>query len=54
MTMKDSPCMREEYEKLKLELHDKYKPNRDLYTDGKKEFVTEIVNLAKEKYKGRY
>ncbi len=43
-----------EYEKLKLELYDKYKPNRNLYTDGKKEFVTEIVNLAKEKYKGRY
>ncbi len=43
-----------EYEKLKLELYDKYKPNRDLYTDGKKEFVTKIVKLAKEKYKGRY
>ncbi len=43
-----------EYEKLKLELYDKYKPNRDLYTDGKKEFVTKIVNLAKEKYKDRY
>ncbi len=43
-----------EYEKLKLELYDKYKPNRDLYTDGKKEFVTQIVNIAKEKYKGRY
>ncbi len=43
-----------EYEKLKLELYDKYKPNRDLYTDGKKEFVTETVNTAKETYKGRY
>ncbi len=43
-----------EYEKLKLELFDKCKPNRDLYTDGKKIFVNEIVNLAKEKYKGRY
>lgn len=43
-----------EYEKLKLELYDKYKPNRDLYTDGKKEFVAEIVSIAKEKYKGRY
>ncbi len=43
-----------EYEKLKLELYDKYKSNRDLYTKGKKEFVTEIVNIAKEKYKGRY
>ncbi len=43
-----------EYEKLKLELYYKYKSNRDLYTEGKKEFVTEIVSLAKEKYKGRY
>ncbi len=43
-----------QYEKLKLELYDKYKPNRDLYTAGKKEFVTEIVKLAKEKYKNRY
>lgn len=43
-----------EYEKLKLELYEKYKPNRDLYTEGKKEFVAETVNIAKEKYKGRY
>lgn len=43
-----------EYEKLKLELFNKYKPNRDLYTDGKKEFVYEIVHSAKEKYKGKY
>lgn len=43
-----------EYEKLKLELFNKYKPNRDLYTDSKKEFVNEIVNLAKEKYKDNY
>lgn len=43
-----------EYEKLKLELYDKYKPNRDLYTEGKKNFVNKIINLAKEKYKDRY
>ncbi len=43
-----------EYEKLKLALFDKYKPNRDLYTDGKKKFVNEIVHLAREKYKDRY
>ncbi len=43
-----------EYEKLKLQLFNKYKPNRDLYTDGKKAFVNEIVNLAREKYKDRY
>lgn len=43
-----------EYEKLKLELYNKFKHNRDLYTDGKKEFVNEIVDLAREKYKDRY
>lgn len=43
-----------EYEKLKLELYNKYKPNRNLYTDGKTEFVKEIINLAREKYKDRY
>lgn len=43
-----------EYEKLKLDLYEKYKPNRDLYTDGKSQFVTEIVSIAKEKYKDRY
>lgn len=40
------------YERLKL--FNKYKLNRDLYTDGKKKFVNEIVKLAKEKYKDRY
>lgn len=43
-----------DYEKLKLELYGKYKLNRDLYTEGKKDFVAEIVNLAKEKYKDKY
>jgi len=28
-----------EYEKLKLGLYDKYKPNRDLYTEGKKNLL---------------
>lgn len=43
-----------EYEKLKFELYNKYKLNRDLYTEGKKDFVNEVVNLAKVKYKDRY
>lgn len=43
-----------EYENLKLQLFHKYQPNRDLYTAGKKEFVHEVVTLAKEKYKDRY
>lgn len=44
----------QEYEKLKLKLYEKYQPNRDLYTNGKTEFVNEVVKLAKEKYKDRY
>ena len=43
-----------EYEKLKLELYNKYKPNRDLYTKGKTQFVKKIVSFAKEKYKDKY
>lgn len=52
--LNDDLAKAKEYEQLKLSLYEKYKPNRDLYTDSKKEFVTEIVNLAKEKYRNRY
>lgn len=43
-----------EYEKLKSELYNKYKPNRDLYTAGKSDFVKAITETAKKKYKNRY
>lgn len=43
-----------EYEKLKLKLFDECKTNRDLYTDGKKDFVEKISALARAKYKDRY
>lgn len=43
-----------EYEKLKLDLYEKYNPNRDLYTKGKNDFVVKIVQMAKQKYKNRY
>lgn len=43
-----------EYETLKEELYNQYKPNRDLYTAGKSDFVTEITESAKVKYKNRY
>lgn len=52
--LNDNSQKAKEYEKLKSELWKKYKPNRDLYTEGKEKFVTETVNAAKEKYKGRY
>jgi len=43
-----------EYDQLKQTLYQQYAPNRDLYTEEKKEFVTHIVQLAKEKYINRY
>lgn len=43
-----------EYEKLKLDLYEKYRPNRDLYTKGKTDFVVRIVQVAKQKYPNRY
>ena len=43
-----------EYEKLKLELYEKYKPNRDLYTEGKKEFVKKMTESARIEYRNRY
>ncbi len=50
----EHPKKAQDYEKLKLDLYNLYKPNRDLYTEGKKEFVSEIVNLSKKKYKNKY
>ena len=43
-----------EYEELKEKLYNKYKPNRDLYTSGKSDFVKRITKSAKMKYKNRY
>lgn len=43
-----------EYEKLKEELYNKYKPNRDLYTAGKSDFVRAITESAKVKFQNRY
>lgn len=43
-----------EYEELKAELYNKYKPNRDLYTAGKSDFVKAITESAKVEYQNRY
>lgn len=43
-----------EYEKLKKVLYNKYNPNRDLYTAGKRDFVQLITETAKVKYPNRY
>ncbi len=52
--LNDNIEVAKEYEKLKLYLYNKYNPNRDLYTEGKTDFVIKIVKLAREKYKDRY
>ncbi len=52
--LNEMPLKALEYEKLKLSLFKQYQPNRDLYTAGKTMFVNEVVQLAREKYKGRY
>ena len=52
--LNDNEQKAKEYENLKIELYNKHKPNRDLYTDGKREFIHEVVRLARKKYKNRY
>lgn len=52
--LNDNMTKAKAYEQLKLELYDKYKLNRNLYTDGKSQFVSRIVTMAKNKYKNRY
>ena len=39
-----------EYEKLKLSLFEKYRNNRDAYTEKKTEFVTFYTKLAKQRF----
>ncbi len=52
--LNDNFELAKEYEKLKQDLFNKYKPNRDLYTLGKTDFVNKIITLARPKYKDRY
>ena len=44
----------EEYAKLKYELMEKFKNDRDAYTEAKTEFIKKHTEKAKEKFKGRY
>jgi hypothetical protein len=43
-----------DYEKLKLELKNRYEHNRDAYTNAKNDFIIKYSKIAKEKYKNRY
>lgn len=43
-----------EYERLKLDLWQKYEYDRDGYTEGKGEFVRRHTAAGREKFQGRY
>ena len=42
------------YGELKIKLLDKYKHNRDAYTDAKSNFIKDVTSKAKKEYNGRY
>ena len=44
----------EKYEKLKLGLIEKYKHDRDGYTDSKSDFILKYTEKAKEEYADKY
>ena len=46
----ERPELAREYESLKKKLAEKYRHNRDEYTEGKTEFVMQVTKEAKEKY----
>lgn len=52
--LNDNHKKAKEYETLKAELYNKCKPDRDLYTAGKADFIKAITKLAKVKYNNRY
>ena len=52
--LNDNPKTATEYERLKIALYEKHAPDRDAYTEGKKDFVAEVVHAAKMKYAGQY
>lgn len=52
--MSDNPIVAKQYEALKLSLWDKYKYDRDGYTNAKSEFILKYTETAKTKYKDRY
>ena len=47
----DHPAVAKEYERLKFSLQNKYKHNRDAYTNAKTEFITKYTAMAIQLYK---
>lgn len=52
--LQENPLIAKEYEAMKIVLAEKYKNDRDGYTQAKTEFVLKYTALAKEKYGKRY
>jgi GrpB-like predicted nucleotidyltransferase (UPF0157 family) len=52
--LRDYPEVARSYEKLKLELHDQYKHNRDAYTKSKTDVIVKYTEKAKNEYGERY
>lgn len=52
--LKEHVDVAEKYGSLKLELLEKYKYNRDLYTEAKTDFVRDCTRKAREEWSGRY
>lgn len=50
----EHPEVAKEYVDLKIKLKEKYKHNRDAYTDAKEEFISKYSDIAKVKYSERY
>lgn len=50
----ENPDAAKEYEKLKLSLQEKYRYNRDAYTEAKSNFINKYTDIAKTIYKDRY
>ncbi|MGB3366434.1 MAG: GrpB family protein [Acidaminobacteraceae bacterium] len=52
--LKDNKDVADEYVKLKMKLINKYRKNRDAYTDAKSEFVKLYTEKAREYYGLKY
>ena len=52
--LNEKPEIAKSYEKLKLTLSEKYKYNRDAYTQSKTEFVSDITERAKKYFGNKY
>ncbi|MFW6269329.1 MAG: GrpB family protein [Bacillota bacterium] len=52
--LRDYEKVAEKYEKLKRKLSEKYKHDRDGYTEAKSKFIEKFTKKAREEYEDRY